>query len=62
MNKVIVAFMDKYRPSKNDDKEDRQVFLEMLEQFIVTTFFTIFQLLKMAKFKKMMVKFYFLII
>ena len=38
MNKVIVTFMDEYGPSKNDDKKDRQVFLEMLEQFIVTTF------------------------
>ena len=54
--------MDEYGPSKNDNKKDRQVFLEMLEQFIVTTLFKIFQLLKMAKFKKMMVKFYFLII
>ena len=39
MNKVIVTLMDEYGPSKNDDKKDRQVFLEMLEQFIVTTFY-----------------------
>ena len=30
--------MDEYGPSKNDDEKDRKVFLEMLEQFIVTTF------------------------
>ena len=30
--------MDEYGPSKNDDKNNRQVFLEMLEQFIVTNF------------------------
>ena len=42
MNKVIVTFMDEYGPSKNDDKKDRQVFLEMLEQFIVTTFLRYF--------------------
>ena len=38
MNKVIVTFMDKYGPSKNGDEKDVQVFLEMLEPFIVTTF------------------------
>ena len=38
MNKVIVAFMDKYGPSENGNEKDVQVFLEMLEPFIVTTF------------------------
>ena len=42
MNKIIVTFMDEYRPSENGDEKDVQMFLEMLEPFIVTTFLRYF--------------------
>ena len=41
MNNVIITFMDEYRPSKNNDEKDIQVFLKMLKQLIVTTFYNI---------------------
>ena len=38
MKKITDTFMDKYRPGETDDEKDIQVFLEMLEPFIITTF------------------------
>ena len=41
MNNVIITFMDEHGPSKNNDEKDIQVFLKMLKQLIVTTFYNI---------------------